>query len=141
MDSVRSSGRSYRWPTDVLRALSIAKSDIGVAAITTARIDGVAREIYLPLRIGQDRSAGGYELLLIPGVELKEVYLTVAGDSGAAAGSAKPLAQGYYPAGRAIVVPVPAPRAHGIYRLTIAAALRSGGASTVDLWFYHPGTR
>jgi len=81
MDAVVPAGRnSYLWPGDVLNALQLSKRDIGVVAFTEYRVGAVNRTLYVPLRIrqkGRERS-GSYQLVLVPGSELKEVFFSLA---------------------------------------------------------------
>jgi hypothetical protein len=148
MDAVRPpGGTSYQWPLDLLAALTVPKEEVGVVCITRIAVGQAERDLYLPLRISQgDKGAprNGYHLVVLPGVELKELFVTVVAVKGkgeAAVKNTEPLAYGYYPAERPIDVPVAAPRERGIYRLEIGATHKSGGASTAELWFYHSGDR
>lgn len=133
----------YEWPTDLLAAVRIPRDEIGVVGWADGVVGGTRREIYLPLRIAQGRKpapAVAYHLVLLPGTELKEVFVTLEGPGGAPVlRKGEPLGYGYYPAERPVDVPVSVPREAGIYRLEIGATHRSGGASTIDLWFYHTG--
>src|SRR5262249_51163059 len=100
----------------------------------------------IPLRISQEAKAirsGGYKLLLLPGVELTEIFISLA--STGASGRPKTfirdgeaLGYGYYPAERGLEIPISGLKEPGIYYMEIGAKLRSGGTSTVELWFYHP---
>jgi hypothetical protein len=77
-------------------------------------------------------------------VELQEVFLTldaVKGDQSTVVKNGEPLAYGYYPAERPIEATVSPPAAAGIYRLEIGATHKSGGVSSIELWFYHAGGR
>jgi hypothetical protein len=47
----------------------------------------------------------------------------------------EPLGYGYYPAGRAVKIPITRPSPPGIYRVEIRATFRSGAVSTTELWF------
>jgi hypothetical protein len=133
--------RSYRWPTDVLSALKLTAGDIGIVAWVEQKVGDTLRNVYLPIRVG--RPVPGreitYELVLVPGDELSEVYVALS--SVAADGTrvpvspAKPLKYGFYPAGRSIRIPVgPLPHA-GDYLVEIGATLRRGGAVSQELWF------
>ncbi len=144
MDAVRPAGkRSYAWPSDLLAAIGISKSELGIVCSTRTLVDRAEREVYLPLRIGRKQKQpqqGTYMLVLVPGVELKEIFLTLT-----AAGhpevlkNGTPLGYGYYPAERPIVIPVSGFKGRGIYHLEAGATLRGGGAATAELWLYHPG--
>ena len=148
MDTVRNSGStSYRWPTDILRALNISRGDMGVVAWARYSMNGVNRDVYLPLRIRQKQQAiqsKAYQVVLWPGRELEEVFVSVAtvkadGSPGNFIKDGEALNYGYYPALRGIEFEVPKPERPGIYYLEIGATLRSGGVVTIENWFYHAG--
>ncbi|MDP8990226.1 MAG: hypothetical protein M3N41_09145 [Acidobacteriota bacterium] len=108
MDTVADSKRtSYIWPGDVLNSLRIAKQDIGVVGYTDYSIGGEERTLLLPLGVDAKGQKPGnrYQLILVPGSELKEVFLSMAkvGADGQAHDfsiSDRPLRRGYYPAER-----------------------------------------
>jgi hypothetical protein len=139
-----SSRRSYTWPAEILSALEIPKSDVGVAGWIGTRVGHTNRDVYLPLRIGADRSRSAtYTLVLLPSVPLSEVYVSVAPVDGNGVTEKyirdeEPLKYNYYPAERAIEVPISALPAPGIYYVLIGAELKDGGSLTSELWFYHP---
>jgi len=142
MDSRRPAGtHSYRWPTNVLGALKLTLKDIGIVAWTEQKVGNTLRVVYLPVRIGQ-RSAGResvYELVLVPGNELSEVFVTLSSvrtdGLRVQVSDAKPLKHGFYPAGRSIRIPIgPLPH-QGTYLMEIGATLRGGGALSEELWF------
>jgi hypothetical protein len=144
MDALSQSGStSYQWPLDLLAAIRIARDEIGVVGLAEADVGDSRREVYVPLRIaqsGKPPSVAEYHLVLLPGTELKEVFVTLVAAKGALVlKEGEPLGYGYYPAERPVDVPVAAPRESGIYRLEVGATHKSGGASTIELWFYHPG--
>lgn len=148
MDAVRpAASKSYSWPTDLLAALQIPKEELGITGAAPMRVGSADRDVYLPLRIAQDAKpapSASYRLALLPGVELQEVFLTLyaaKGDQMTAVKNGEPLGYGYYPAERPIETTVSPPAAAGIYRLEIGATLKSGGVSSIELWFYHVGTR
>ncbi len=132
--------RSYQWPTDVLAALKLKPREIGMVALAESHVAGVPH-VYLPVRIGaappgQERT---YELLVVPGQELSEVYValsSVAPDGKRSeVAPAKPLRYGFYPAGRSIRIPVGPIARPGTYLLDIGATLRDGGAVSQEVWF------
>jgi hypothetical protein len=146
MDAVESPGsNSFTWPTDIVSALGISRPDVGIVALTEADIEGNQKEIYLPLRVSQDNRfapGGSYSLTLLPGIEMKEVYLTLTGPSGAKPSKIKDgeaVGYGYYPAERPIEIAIPGLQSRGFYHLEIGATLRTGGVAAIDFWFYHPG--
>jgi hypothetical protein len=150
MDTVRApESTSYRWPTDILRSLEISRDALGVIGWARYSMDGVSRDIYLPLRIGQKAKpvrSQTYRVILWPGQELTEVYISLA--SVTADGSpetfirdGKPLEYGYYPAQRGIQFDIPKAELEkpGVHYLEIGATLESGGSVTIERWFYHAG--
>jgi hypothetical protein len=145
MDSRRPAGAaSYAWSTDVLSALELTPRDIGVVAWTERVVGGSYRNVYVPVRIGVPIESwdGMYELLVLPGNELAEVFVgltTVAADGGAQTVISKPtpLKYGYYPAGRSLRIPVGPISTPGTYVVEIAATLKAGGAVSYELWFVH----
>lgn len=148
MDTVRNPGStSYHWPTDILRTLNIARGDIGAVAWARYSMNEVSRDVYLPLRIRQTQQAaqsGVYRVVLWPGKELAEVFVSVAtvkadGSPGDFIKDGEALNYGYYPALRGIEFEIPKLERPGIYYLEIGATLRSGGVVTIENWFYHAG--
>jgi hypothetical protein len=149
MDTAQPSGRtSYHWPTDILASLKILKNDLGVVALTRYSVGQRDRDVYLPLRIkqagqvGQATRTGSYKLVLLPGVELEEIFVSLA--SIGADGHPKKffkdgekLGYGYYPAERGVEIPIIGLKEAGTYYLEIGARLRSGGTSTIELWLYY----
>jgi hypothetical protein len=149
MDTTRPPGPGrFTWPTSVLASLNVRPGDAGVVGWTERAVGPTKRNVYLPLRIRQRQASsslgGAYRVVLLPGRELTEVYVTIAtvDDQGRRAKYLRkgvPLQLGYYPAGKGIVVPVTGLKEPGVYYLELAATLRSGGSAAVDLWFYHAG--
>jgi hypothetical protein len=138
-------GASFSWRSDLLAAINIPKSELGVTGFYLGPVSGEEREILLPLRIGQKekpKSSAAYRLVVIPGVEFKEMFVTLAaadGKSGVTLKNGEPLRYGYYPAGRPVEIPISGLPKPGIYHLQIGATLAASGAATADLWFYHSG--
>ena len=117
MDSDRSAGSgSFSWPMDLLAALRLEKPELGVLAWTTRRIGDADRTVFEPLRVRQIAAPtpGPYRLVVVPGVQLEEIFVSVAplksnGEPGPYAIDKQPAALGYYPAGRAAAIAVQAP--------------------------------
>ena len=148
MDTEVAAGNySYQWPTNVLVALNLTKKDIGVVGWMDRLVSGNTVKVYLPLRISQKEQPprqGNYQLLLRPGVELREVYRSLAkinddGSCGEFLVDEEPLEDGPYLAGHVITITVEEIDTSGIYRLELAAILSRGGSSTAELYFYHEG--
>ena len=146
MDAERPAGAAaFTWPTDLLTRLRILPREVGLVAWTERTLGGKPREVYLPLTV---RSAGpgggGYLLVLRPGRELSEVYLSLApldrdGLLGEFLKDSEPLSYGYYPAGHGTEIELPALPAAGFYHLELGARFASGGVTAIELVFYHPG--
>ncbi|HZO99840.1 MAG TPA: hypothetical protein VFD30_06085 [Terriglobia bacterium] len=146
MDATRSGGsKSFSWPSDLLAALQIPRKDVGVVGITRGLAGETEQDIYLPLRIGEGGGTArteSYRLVVLPGAELKELFLTLtdfSGGRGRVLKNGAPVGYGYYPAERPIEIPISGVQTRGLYHLEVGATLRGGGASTIELWFYHPG--
>lgn len=146
MDAVGSAAaHSFRWPSDLLAAQHISREDIGVLGWTRYSVGGVDRDVYVPLRISQHKSApeaDRYDLILFPAVELKEVYLTVAGVGPDGRPQrfiqrGKPLGYGFYPAERPVKIRLRGLGDPGVYYLEIGAVLAAGGSAALTHWIYH----
>jgi hypothetical protein len=149
MDTARASDPPvYRWPTNVLADLKITRKDLGIVARTRLPVGSADRAVYLPLSIGGGQAAAtqSYKAVLWPGRELTEVFVSVApvGADGRPGPYVRdgPLKYGYYPADRGVTVDLPmsALPGRGVYYLLLAATLQGGGSSSVEGWFYHPGS-
>ena len=145
MDAARPPGSgSYTWNSDLLAAIGIAKPELGVVGTTHLPGPHPERQIYLPLRIAQKAKplrTGAYKLVVVPGAEAKELYLTVVLDDATGRKPFKngePLGYGYYPADRPVEIPISGLPAPGIYRVEVGATLRNGMVATAQFWFYHP---
>lgn len=149
MDAIRQKGTaSFRWPAGLLYALQIQQGNLGVLVWVPSDASPIRRELYLPVRVFQKQGQlprGSLQLVLLPSLELSEVYVSLASvnnDGGASRmiRDGEALRYGYYPADRSIVFSVPAPPSAGIFYLEIAASLKSGGSVTLPVWFYHSQT-
>ena len=146
MDSDRPAGSaSFTWSPDVLAALRLGKAELGVLAWTTRRIGSMDRTVFEPLRLRQRNAAtpGPYRLVVVPGVQLEEVFISIApltpnGEPGPYAIDKQPAALGYYPAGRAAVIAVQVPSTAGVYRMDLGATLTQGGTSALTAYFSRP---
>ncbi len=147
MDSMRPAGSaSFRWPLEILDSLRIQKRSLGVVGSIQRQVGTRKRAVLVPLRIGQGEQApapGPYTLLARPGVELEEVYVTLAalnadGKVRVYLMDDKALEFGFYPAERVFDVPLADDLQPGIYRLSIAALLAdSGGTATAEAYLLH----
>lgn len=138
---------SYAWPTGLLARFNLRSKELGLLAWTPRTVGGATRDVYVPLRLRQAAGSRSptYQLSLLPGVELAEVFITLSsvgadGGAGTVIQKDEPLEYGFYPADRVITVPLPPLPAAGTYALEIKALRRAGGsASAPTLWFYNPG--
>jgi hypothetical protein len=146
MDTIRPPHHTvYHWPTDILAAFGIVRRDLGVIGWMTRAVGGTEREVLLPLRIsqaGRPAPARTCTMILWPGRELSEVYLSLApvradGSRGAFIKKGQALEYGYYPAEQGIEFEISGMTAPGIYYLRIGADLASGGVLTSEHWVYH----
>ena len=147
MDTVIAPDKAtYSWPGGVLNTLHLSKPDIGVVGFIDYRLAGENRTIYLPLRIHEKalKPTHGYQLVLVPGSQLKEIFISLAkveadGRPHTFLISDRPLRRGYYPAERGTPVEIPNPTSPGIYFLEIGATTMYGEPLTQQIWFYHDG--
>lgn len=146
MDTVRPPGSgSYIWPTALLSKFNLRKNELGWMAWTAHPVGKATQDVYVPLRVrqtGGSRSSS-YQVTLVPGVELSEVFVSLApvdkdGRISTYIKKDEPLKYSYYPADRPINIPLPPLGEPGIYNLEIKATRRAGGGASVpSLWFYH----
>jgi hypothetical protein len=147
MDTLRPAGStSYAWPLDVASALGIEARQVGVVGWWETEIDGSRRSIHVPVEVSAvepEVRSGSYQIGLVPGAELEEVYLTLApldgtGVPGAPLLDGEPLGWGFYPASRPLRIPLELDATQeGLFLLEVAATLRGGGGATTRLWFRH----
>ncbi len=148
MDTIRPPGTTtYVWSADVLASLKMRSQELAIVGWTSQALGGRTQEVYVPLRVGRQGPrprSGRYLLVLLPGADLTEVFITLStvgadGRAGAFLKRDEPLGYGYYPAERGITVPLPELKAPGIYQLQAGATLTRGGSAARSLLFYHPG--
>jgi hypothetical protein len=148
MDTVRPPGTtSYEWSPGLLAALNISRAELGVLGSTRVRMGATERTIHVPLRIaqqGKPARARGYSVVVVPGVELDEVFvsLATAGADGRPQSflrDGEPLKYGYYPAERAVEIPITGLPAPGIFYLEVGGRSRTGETSSLELWLHHAG--
>jgi len=154
MDALRPAADSaYRWPSHVLGAQSIVRSELGVTAHVRQAVGGIDREVYLPLRIVQEREGapeaqvgrqGAYELVVYPAARLTQLFFTVAsvgadGQPATYIQRDQELACQYCPADQPITIRVSGLDAAGVYFVEIGARLAGGGSTAIQQWLYHAG--
>ena len=146
MDALRREGTtSWEWPTDVLSTLGIEKTNLGVVATTTVSLNGIERELYLPLRISSKENlpSNPYEILLRSDVELSEVFVSITeldkqGKPIRYLRRDEPLQYGVYPAERGIPVLINSSDLHqnAIYEVNVGVRVRTGGSANNRFWIY-----
>jgi hypothetical protein len=148
MDTIRSSGSSpYTWQPNLLAALKLKREELGFTARTSNLVGETKRDVYLPLRIRQKGPAArsrSYQAVIVPGIELAEVYYSLApvgrdGRPGAFIKKDQALGYSHYPGDRGINLKLPELRTPGIYYLSIGVTFMAGGSTTAEVWFYHSG--
>lgn len=144
MDASRPAGSTdYLWDTSLLNSFHLEQKELGIVAWSQAELGGATRQLYLP--VGVNEASPGRllsaEVVLVPGTELRELYLTLALVQNDETSLQylirdKPLHYGYYPAERGVAVELPPLKTPGIYVLELGAELAGGGVSTERIWFY-----
>ena len=150
MDTTRPTNeQQFIWPTDILFAQDIHREDLGVSAWTQQVLAGQTIDVYLPLKVYRDKlpeSNSTYQLLILPGQELKEVYTSLApigkdGRRGDFLYDSEPLNEGPYPASRTIDLLISHDHlsSEGVYYLEVSAEMRKRGVEErIVVYFYHP---
>jgi hypothetical protein len=145
MDAVEPPEKTpFNWPLNVLASVNIPHGDLGLVGLTNYSWGKLERDVYLPLRIsqaGKPSKTGSYKLVVVPGVELTEVFVTLAaagadGQPKSFLKASEKLGYGYYPAERGLDISITQPNSPGFYYMQLGATLRGGGTSTIELWFY-----
>jgi hypothetical protein len=134
--------KEYAWSTVLLDSVNLEASDLGLSAWIRSKQYGGERDIYLPLALGTDQAdTTEYRLTIVPGQELAEVYLSIERQDGngdqTQVVEGKALGFGYYPAERALTIPLQIPAESGVYRVEIGAQLRYGGVRAKTLLLFH----
>jgi len=145
MDAVRPATiHSDQWPATFLSRLKLSREELGVLAWTQSKVGSTERDVLLGLRVyatTTSSASGAYRLVVVPGSELKELFVTMVLEGSASPAAFvlkdKPLGYNYYPAERGIVITLPPPRTAGVYRVELGAELKNGGAATTQIWFNH----
>jgi hypothetical protein len=136
---------SFEWPTNILAPLTIERDDIGVTAWYLKELGGLPRTIYAPVQVWQKNPPqlpNTYRLIVVPGRELAEVYVSVAplldGKRSLQDLSAQALGYGQYPVDRGIEIPIERPALPGIYSVEVSADLVNGGVAALQFYFHNP---
>jgi hypothetical protein len=150
MDTQRTGGAvGYIWPMALASSMDLTLADLGLRALTTIRVGGRDTPVHLPLRLKRAGEAGsvvGYELWVVPGVQLTElnVAVTQIGNDGSVlrmVRDSRPLQYGYYPSQRPIPIGLSLAELGvvGLYRVQLVASMDGGGLATSELLVFHPG--
>jgi len=144
MDAHFKDSARFIWSKNILTALNIRRKDIGVTCWTKLTFGGEETIVLLPLIIKESKAkvTPDYQLIVVPGTELKEVYVTLSnvdasGKSISYLLDGEPLNYGYYPAGSGFSVPLSQIKKSGIYSLELGTKLRSGETASTEIYFYY----
>jgi hypothetical protein len=150
MDSQRPAGsHAYEWNSELLAVREIGRPDLGIIAWTEG--EG-GTDLLVPVRVSQGESGPAegrtYEVLVMPNVRLREIYVTLARvdaagqrPTGDLLRNREPLGQRLYATQRPVVIEIPDPGATGVYFLEIVGVQADGGSANLDpVWFYHQGS-
>ena len=134
-DVTRPAGSSsYQWNTDLI-ANRLPPAEVGLVAWTETPVNGRPQRVYLPVstqKAPPATPAKPYKLTVIPPVELREVYVTVAEN----ANRAKPLRDhvalkyGSYSANQKIEIDLPLLAKPGLYVVEVSGDRRDQGSVT-----------
>lgn len=138
----------FDWPTDVLSQLKLNIEELGIVAWTEIRMGENVQDVYVPIRLAGAAPGGqaSYVLQVITGSDLKDLFVRLA--TADASGREQQviirdesLKRGFYPAERAIPIPIPLTMLseRGLYRLQLNALLSTGRPSSRILYFQHDG--
>jgi hypothetical protein len=127
----------------LLNSFRLQQNELGIVAWSQISLGGANRQLYVPVGVNEakTRTVLGGEVILVPGGELRELYLTFAllkpdGTPADYIAKDKPLRYGYYPAERGVPVELPPWKTPGNYLLEFGAELATGGVSSERIWFY-----
>ena len=131
---------SYQWNTDLI-ANRLPPAEVGLVAWTETAVNGRMQRVYLPVSTVKAPTAPAkpYKLTVIPPVELREVYVTIAEN----ANRAKPLRDhvalkyGSYSANQKIEIDLPALAKSGLYVVEVSGDRRDQGSVTTGPFLIH----
>jgi hypothetical protein len=144
MDAHPGAADTFAWPTDRLVASRLLRPEVGLLASTPHTVAGETQEILLPVVVqskGYEPSAQLIEIVLVPTVQLKEVFRTItqytdAGVKEAMLLSNRPLQYGSYQAHERIVLSLDLRNASGLFRFDVMATVSEGGTIKRSYWIY-----
>jgi hypothetical protein len=143
--------RGYDWPTEMLSSLRLRRQDIGALAWTRVKAGTGYLRVYVPLSISKSpdtASSSGYDMVVYPVRDLREVYLTL----GPADSFGRPVAEEllkrqepqklfFYPAERPIRLSLPKLEAPGLYYLQVSATLANGSPAGAEEMLFDTSSR
>ena len=148
MDTVRPPGEgTFEWPATFLSLYQIAPRDLAVLGWVTLTFGEQEHLVHLPLTIRQGEASAeprNYELLVVPGVELEELFIAIdhvdrEGKVLAGVLERTALEYGYYPADSGVPITLPDLAGVGFYHVKLVAKRKRDGIERPEqFWFYHP---
>jgi hypothetical protein len=130
----------FFWPSDVMVAQGLQPDEIALTAGLRLTVEGAVRQVLLPVRLAPRGTAARAReatvLTLWPSMALEELFLGVQPTGAQADLELRSLGAAYYAAERAVKLTLPASGAAGVQRVRVAARLRGGGNSIVDVWVH-----
>ena len=145
MDANPGVANTFRWPTDRLLASGLLRPEVGLLAYAPRTVAGTTEELLFPVVVqAKDPPPSPpqpIEVVLVPTVQLKEVFRTIteytdAGVERAVLLSNRPLQYGSYQAHQRIVLPLNLGTAAGLFRFDVLATISDGGTLAKSYWIY-----
>lgn len=141
LDTVkRGSAIAYQWDTGVV-AKYLKPANVGLVAWASTMVDGRRQRVYLPVRA--EAAGGANQLIVVPPVDLREVYLTV---TSTVAGEKPlklrtPLRGGSYLANQRIEIELPPMLREGFYRVEVSGDRKDLGSVTTAPFLIYSGAK
>lgn len=149
MDTLRSPDESdFEWPATFLSLYRIAPRDLAVLGWVDWTFGTQDQPVYLPLNIKQGEAGAAsrsYELLVVPGVELKELSIAIerVDEHGKLLDGElerTDLGYGFYPPDSGVPITLPDLSEVGFYQVKLWAKRRRDDIERErQFWFYHSG--
>jgi hypothetical protein len=136
MDAHAGRSVTFSWNTSLLRKTDLGTPELGLLAWTDSTVLGNPETVYLPMKIRTGAvpatSTQPLVVTIVPSVELDEVYKRIThvrpGAPGDKASSGSSLKLGYYPAHKAISIPIDPGTGTGFFRVDFSATPHDGGS-------------
>jgi hypothetical protein len=145
MDSHPATAKSFTWPMELLAQTPLLRPEVGILAWTERAFSGLKQDIYLPVEVQalglESASSDSVEVVVVPTVELSEVYRRVAlcsvdGKEQSVLVPKSPLNYGSYPAHVPISLLIKLGRMSGMFNLNLIATATGGGTLQRSYWIY-----